>query len=75
MKKQMTEHHSFENSEVNERQYQQTLKMHQRILQTFLTSYFQCFCVPFYSYDDTIFSQNDSFNNQPEEKENKKYLK
>lgn len=73
MKKKMIEHHAFDMSEV-ERRYQQKLKVDQRILQTFINSFYRCFCVPFYPYDFTVFPQTDSFVNQPEDNENKKCL-
>lgn len=74
MKKKMIEQHAFDMSEASERRYQQKLKVDQRILQTFINSFYHCFCVPFYPYDFTVFPQTDSFVNQPEDNENKKCL-
>ncbi|WFR55841.1 hypothetical protein QA584_19780 [Anaerocolumna sp. AGMB13025] len=71
MKKKMSNHQTFDNSEAKERWYQQKFKIDQRILQSFLNSFSQCFCVPFYLYDYSVFLQNDSYINEPEDNENK----
>lgn len=74
MKKKIINHHISDTSEVSEQQYQQKLRVGQRILQTFLNSFNQCFYVPFYPYDYTVYPRTDSSVNQQEDNENKKCL-
>ena len=66
MKKKKIVHRIYHNSEVSEREYQQKLKVDQSILQMFFNSFSQYFCVPFYPYIYTLFSQTDRFVNQLE---------
>ncbi|WMJ87402.1 hypothetical protein [Anaerocolumna sp. MB42-C2] len=79
MKMKRIKHHNFDNSEASERLYQQKLKADQNTFQTFLNSFSQCICVPFYPYfylyDYLIFTRTNSFVDQPEDNKNKEYLK
>ena len=70
MKKKKIEHHVYDNSEADERQYQQKLKADQIMLQAFFSSISQCYCVPFYPYGYPMFPQTDLLVKQSEDKTN-----
>ncbi len=72
MKKKNIEHRIYDNSEACEREYLHKLKVDQSILQMFFNSFSQYFCVPFYPYIYTLFSQTDRFVNQLEVNEHKR---
>lgn len=77
MKRKITEPelHTFDHGEASERRYQQKLEVNQKMLQTFFNSFSQCFDIPFYSYNCTVFPETDPFGNQPENSVNKKFKK
>lgn len=64
MKKKITKHHTHDHSEVSEQQYQQKLKVNQRLLEAFFNSFSQCFSAPVYPYDRSVFTETDLFKNQ-----------
>ncbi|MBE5979577.1 MAG: hypothetical protein E7249_10610 [Paenibacillaceae bacterium] len=64
MKKKRTKHHTHDHSEVSEQQYQQKLKVNQKLLEALFNTFSQCFVAPFYPYDRSEFTETDSFINQ-----------
>lgn len=72
MKKKKIEPNTNDFIEVRERQYQQKLKVDQRLYQTFLNSIFQGFGFPSYPNVDTTFSHTDLVVNPPNNSKNKK---
>ncbi|MTK06005.1 MAG: hypothetical protein F8N38_02800 [Hungatella sp.] len=75
MEKKITKHHTHEHSGVSEQQYQQKLKVNQRLLEALFNSFSQCFSAPFYPYDRSVFTETDLFNNQPVDNEKNKSSK
>lgn len=68
MKKKIIKHNSHDHSEVSEQQYQHKLKVNQKLLEAFFNSFSQCFSAPIYPYDRYVFTETDSFINQPVDK-------
>lgn len=68
MKKKITKHHTHDYREVSEQQYQQKLKVNQKLLEALFNSFSQCFSAPIYPYDRSVFTETDSLINQPAEK-------
>ena len=75
MKKKIKEHYTHEHSEVSEQQYQQKLKVNQKLLEALFNSFSQCFSAPFYPYDRSAFTETDLFINQPVDNEKNKSSK
>ncbi|WP_349671896.1 hypothetical protein [Lacrimispora sp.] len=75
MKKKIIKHHTHDHSEVTEQQYQQKLKVNQKLLEALFNSFSQCFSAPIYPYDRSVFTETDSFINQPVDNEKNKSSK
>lgn len=75
MKNKITKHHTQDHSEISEQQYQQKLKVNQRLLEAFFNSFSQCFSAPVYPYDRSVFTETDLFKNQPVDIEKNKSSK
>lgn len=72
MKKKKIEPYTNEISEERERQYQQKLKVNQRLYQTFLNSFSQCLGFPIDPNEDTAFLHKDVVINLLKDIKNKK---
>ncbi len=75
MKKKITKHYTHDHSEVSEQQYQQKLKVNQKLLEALFNSFSQCLGAPIYPYDRSVFTETDSLINQPADNEKNKSSK
>ena len=75
MKRKITKHHTHDHSEVSEQEYQQKLKVNQKLLEALFNSFSQCFSAPFYPYDRSVFAETDLSITQPVDIEKNKSSK